>query len=282
MATAQDHHAHEHHPDMGPLLAKELAHPFNQDPEKWLDAHEQEWKECFDCSSEPVTEVTVLCIDERMMLESKTESGRRVLRVAGSGILWKNADEFVDAVVAYVKAHSGNRPLTAMKIRISSHGDEKGKGCGAAGIKYGSETNPDQCARDEQNNVIVAKLRERGIDAEFIGDKEMRAEPHTAIGAAIDCTAGRLQRLPGLNTFVIAMPDNFEYTVKEAILALKISTGSHAYGEQLKQFTFVIFSDPAHPETAKTIEAALQEQTKEYTAKGMDIRFVTRKAPSVK
>ncbi|MDD5040898.1 MAG: hypothetical protein PHX87_01975 [Candidatus Peribacteraceae bacterium] len=282
MATAQDHHAQEHHPDMGQLLAKQLAHPFNQNSEQWLDTHEKEWQECFDCSNNPVSEVTVLCIDERMMLEMKTQFGKRVLRVAGSGILWKNADEFVDAVVAYVTARLNGRPLSAIKVRISSHGDENGRGCGAAGIKYGSETNPDQCARDEQNNVIVAKLRERGIDAEFIGDKEMRQEPHDAIGAVVDCTGGRLQRLPGLNTFVIAMPDHIGYAVTEAMLALKISTGSHAYGDKLKQYTFVIFDDPARPEIARQIIASLKEQTQEYKAKGMDIRFATRQAPAVK
>ncbi|MDD5623185.1 MAG: hypothetical protein PHI23_00555 [Candidatus Peribacteraceae bacterium] len=273
------HHGHEHS-DMQALLKKELAHPFNQDPNKWLDAHEQEWQECFDCSAEPVTEVTVVCIDERMVLEAKTQSGKRVLRVAGSGILWEN-DEFVDAVAAYIALLAHGRPLSAVKVRISSHGDKKGRGCGAAGIKYGKEVNPDQCARDEQRDAIVVGLKARGIDADFIGDKTMRQEPHTAIGAAIDCAGGRLQRLPGLNIFVISMPDNIEYAVKEAMLSLEIATG-HAYGDTLKQFTFVIFDDPARPEVARQITAALREQTKEYAVKGMDIRFVTREAPTAK
>jgi hypothetical protein len=285
MATAQqhgDHAEHGHRPDMRPFLEKELAHPFNQDPNRWLDAHEQEWQECFDCSHEPVTEVTVLCIDERMLLEIKTQPGRRILRVAGSGILWKNTDEFVSAVVAYVTALANGRPLSSIKVRISSHGDGRGKGCGAAGIKFAGQENPDQCARDFQRDVIVKKLRERGINAEFIGDKEMRREPHTGIGAVIDCTGGRLQRLPNLNTFVVAMPDDIEHAVKEAVLALKIAIGDHAYGTALKQFTFVVFSDPKRPRVAREILAALQEQTKEFTTKGMDIRFVTRKAPAVK
>ncbi|MDD5740257.1 MAG: hypothetical protein PHO20_05840 [Candidatus Peribacteraceae bacterium] len=278
MAIAQDHHAqHEHHPDMGPLLAKELAHPFNQDPNKWLDAHEKEWQECFDCSSEPVTEVEMVCIDERMLMQATTQSGKRILRMAGSGVLWKNADELVNAIESYIKKLANGRPLNTITVKISAH-----LTCGAAGIAFGNEENPDKAASNYQEGTIVAKLRARGINAVHTGNAPMVKGPHTGIAAAVDCTDGRLQRLPGINSFVISSPNNVEQAIKEAMLALQIAAGSHAYGEALNQFTFVIFSDPARPEVAEQITKALQEQTKEYTAKGMDIRFVTRRAPAVK
>jgi len=277
MATAQDHRAHEHHPDMGPLLAKELAHPFNQDPEKWLDAHEKEWQQCFDCSNEPVTEVEMVCIDERMLMQAVTQSGRRVLRMAGSGVLWKNADELVNAIESYIKKLANGRPLNTITVKISAH-----LTCGAAGIAFGNEENPDKAASNYQEGTIVAKLRARGINAVHTGNAPMVKGPHTGIAAAIDCTDGRLQRLPGINAFVVSDPNNVPHAIEEAMLALKIASGNHAYGEKLKQFTFVVFDDPARPEVAKEVETALRNQTKEYTAKGMDIRFVTRRAPVVK
>lgn len=265
---------HDHH-DMTELLSKELAHPFNQDPEKWLDAHEKEWQECFDCSNEPVAEVEIVCIDERMLTQATTQSGKRLLRMAGSGVLWKNVDELADAITAYVTQLAGGRPLQAVTVKVSSH-----VACGAAGIAFGKDHDPDESARVFQRGSIVAKLKERGINAVFTGDAPMVKGPHTGIAAAVDCTDGRLQRLPGINAFTVSDPNNTQHAIEEAMLALKIASGSHAYGEKLKQFTFVIFSDPARPETAKTIEVALREQTKEYTAKGMDIRFVTRRAPA--
>ncbi len=277
MATAQDHHAHEHHPDMGPLLEKELAHPFNQKPGEWLDAHEKKWQECFDCSNEPVTDVELVCIDERMLMQTQTVSGKRTLRMAGSGVLWKDIDELADAITAYVTQLAGGRPLSSVKIKVSSH-----VACGAAGIAFGKDKDPDESARVYQRGEIVEKLKQRGINAAFTGDAPMVKGPHTAIAAAVDCTDGRLQRLPGINSFIVSDPNNVPHAIEEAMLALKIASGSHAYGEALKQFTFVIFADSARPETAKAIEAALREQTKEYAAKGMDIRFVTRKAPAMK
>jgi len=266
----------DHH-DMTELLSKELAHPFNQDANKWLDAYEKEWQECFDSSAAPVTEVEIVCIDERMLMQAQTVSGKRVLRMAGSGVLWKNVDELADAIVSYVTQLAGGRPLSSVKVKVSSH-----VACGAAGIAFGKDKDPDESARVFQRGSIVEKLKARGINAAFTGDAPMVKGPHTGIAAAVDCTDGRLQRLPGINAFTVSDPNNVTHAIEEAMLALKIASGSHAYGEKLKQFTFVIFSDPARPETAKTIEAALREQTKEYTAKGMDIRFVERKAPTVK
>ncbi len=281
MATAQQHddHAkeHAHHPDMAPLLAKELAHPFNQKPGEWLDAHEKEWQECFDCSNEPVTEVTIVCIDERMLMQAVTQSGKRTLRMAGSGVLWKNVDELVDALVAYISPLTNGRPLSAITMKISSH-----LTCGAAGIAFEKAENPDKAASDFQRDTIVEKLKARGVNAVFTGNAGMSKGPHTGIAAAVDCTDGRLQRLPGINAFIISSPGNVPHAIEEAMLALKIATGSHAYGEKLKQFTFVVFDDPARPEVAKEIIATLRQQTQEYTAKGMDIRFVTRKAPAAK
>lgn len=265
------------HPDMSALLSQELAHPFNRHPEQWLDEHEKEWKECFDCSSDPVTEIEMVCIDERMLMQAQTAAGKRILRMAGSGVLWKNPDELVDAVVAYVTAQAKGRPLSSITVKVSSH-----VACGAAGIAFGKDKDPDESARVFQRGSIVEKLKARGIHAQFTGDAPMVKGPHTAIAAAVDCTDGRLQRLPGVNAFTVSDPDNVPHAVEEALLALKIASGSHAYGEKLKQFTFVIFSDPARPENAKAIATALREQTKDYTAKGMDIRFVMREAPAVK
>lgn len=279
MATAQqkhDHHAaeHGHHPDMAPLLEKELAHPFNQKPGEWLDAHEKEWQECFDCSSEPVTEVTVECIDERMIMQTVTQSGKRVLRLAGSGVLWKNVDELIDALVAHVTSLANGRPLPAITVKLSSH-----KSCGAAGIAFEGEDDPDESARTYQRQTIVAKLKERGVNAAFTGDAAMTKGPHSGLAAAVDCTDGRLQRLPGINAFVISSPGNVPHAIEEAMLALKIASGGHAYGEKLRQFTFVVFDDPVRPQVAKKIIAALEQQTKEFQAQGMDIRIVTREAP---
>ena len=285
MASAQQHddHGSDHarRTDIGAMLKKELAHPFNQDPDQWLNAHEKEWKECFDCSGEPVTEVTVLCIDERMVMESSTQSGKRVLRVAGSGILWKNTDDFVDAIVRQIEGSAQGRDLSTINVRVSSHGDEEGRGCGAAGLQFGNTENPDQSARDYQQDVIVAKLKARGINAEFIGDKQMRKEPHTGIGAVVDCTSGRLQRLSDLNMFVVAMPDNnAEHAVAEAMLALKIAAGNHAYGSLLQQFTFVVFTDPARQMDSQAVIDGIEQQTRPFTTQGISIRIITREAPS--
>lgn len=282
MATAQQHddHAHAehgHHTDMTPLLNKELADPFNQNTNNWLDAHEKEWKECFDCSADPVTEVELVCIDERMLMQAQTVSGKRILRMAGSGVLWKNLDELVEAVVAYVTAQAKGRPLSSITVKVSSH-----VACGAAGIEFGNDKDPDESARVFQRDSIVKQLKTKGINAIHTGDAPMVKGPHTAIAAAVDCTDGRLQRLPGINAFVVSDPDNVPHAIKEAMLALEIASGSHAYGEALKQFTFVIFSDPMRPAVAEQITKALQEQTKEFTARGMDIRFVTRTAPAAK
>jgi hypothetical protein len=265
------------HSDMTELLSKELAHPFNQDPGKWLDAHEKEWQGCFDCSNEAVTEVDMVCIDERMLMQAQTVSGKRILRMAGSGVLWKNVDELADAIAAYVMQLAHGRPLSSIKVNVRSH-----VACGAAGIAFGKDADPDESARVFQRDTIVEKLNARGINAAFTGDAPMVKGPHTGIAAAVDCTDGRMQRLPGINAFTISSPGNVPQAINEAMLALQIASGSHAYGEALKQFTFVIFDDPAHPEVAHQVIAALTEQTKEYTAKGMDIRIVTRKAPAAK
>lgn len=262
------------HPNMAELLSKELAHPFNQKPGEWLDAHEKQWQECFDCSNEPVTEVTVACIDERMLMQSVTQSGKRVLRMAGSGVLWKNADELADAIAAYVTKLSNGQPLNAVKVKVSSH-----VSCGAAGIAFGKDPDPDESARVFQRGEIVEKLKARGINAAFTGDAAMVKGPHTGIAAAVDCTDGRLQRLPGINAFTVSDPNNVPHAVEEAMLALKIASGSHAYGEKLRQFTFVVFSDPARPQVAREIIAALEQQTKPFKAQGMDIHIVTRVAP---
>jgi len=281
MATAQSHddHAaeHGHHPDMVPLLAKELAHPFNQKPEEWLDDHEKQWQECFDCSNAPVTEVEMVCIDERMLLQATTQSGKRVLRMAGSGVLWKNVDELVDAVVTYVTALGKERPLHSITVKLSSH-----IACGAAGIAFGESPNPDKAAENFQRGTIVERLKARGINAVHTGDAPMTKGPHTGIAAAVDCTDGRLQRLPGINAFTVSDPHNVPHAIEEALLALKIASGSHAYGEKLPQFTFIVFSDPARPQIAQEIITALRQQTQEYTAKGMDIRIVTKTAPAAK
>ena len=267
---------HDHH-NMTEFLSRELAHPFNQNPAQWLDAHEQEWKECFDCSNNAVTEIDLVCIDERMLMQAQTTSGKRILRMAGSGVLWKNVDELVDAIVTYVTQLSNGRPLSSIKVMVSSH-----VACGAAGIAFGKDADPDESARAYQRESIVKKLEERGINAAFTGDASMVKGPHTCIAAAVDCTDGRLQRLPGINAFVISSPNNVQHAIEEAMLAFKIATGSHAYGEKLKQFTFVIFDDPARPQVAREISTALKEQIKEPTAKGMDIRFVMREAPAAK
>lgn len=273
-----NHAAHgKHHPDMRPLLEKELAHPFNKDPNQWLDAHEKEWKECFDCSNEPVTEVTIVCIDERMLIQIVTQSGKRVLRMAGSGVLWKNVDELVDALVAYVTTLANGRPLSSITVKISSH-----LTCGAAGIKFGGTPNPDKAASDFQRDTIVEKLIARGINAVFTGNAPMVKGPHTGIAAAVDCTDGRLQRLPGMNAFTISSPGDVPQAIKDAMLAFEISSGNHAYGPLLRQFTFVVFSDPARPQVALEIIRALDEQTLEFKTKGMDIRIITREAPAAR
>lgn len=269
-------HMHDHQ-NMTELLSKELAHPFNQDPGKWLDAHEKEWQECFDCSNEPVTETDVVCIDERMLMQAQTVSGKRVLRMAGSGVLWKNPDELADAIVAYVQQLVGARPLSSIKVNVSSH-----VACGAAGIAFGKDKDPDESARVYQRGSIVDKLKARGINAVHSGDAPMVKGPHTAIAAAVDCTDGRLQRLPGINAFTVSDPNNIPHAVEEAMLALKIASGSHAYSEKLKQFTFVIFFDPRRLDMAQEIESTLRNQTKEYASKGIDIRIVTRTAPAEK
>lgn len=269
-------HMHDHH-DMTQSLAQELAHPFSQNPAQWLDSHEQEWKECFDCSPESVTEVIVVCIDERMLMQTATQPGKRMLRMAGSGVLWKDIDELADTIASYVAALANGRPLSSITVKISSH-----VACGAAGIAFGGDKDPDESARVYQRQSIVEKLKERGIRAMFTGDAPMVKGPHTGIAAAVDCTNGRMQRLPGINAFTIASPNNVPHAIEEAILALKIASGDHAYGSKLRQFTFVVFSDPARPETAQEITRTLEQQTEAFRTQGMDIRIVTREAPAVK
>lgn len=268
---------HDDQPDMQNMLQRELARPINQDPEKWLDEHQHEWQECFDCSCAAVTDIFDECIDERMLMDTKTKPGVRILRLAGSGILWKNIDELVDAIVAQVTMLARGRLLSSIVVHICSH-----KSCGAAGLKFAGQADPDQSARDYQRNLIVAKLRERGVNAVFDGDAPMTAEPHTGIATAIDCTGGRLQRLPGIKAYTITALGDIAHAIEEAILSFKIASGDHAYGNSLHQYTFIVFTDPSHPIDSQEILTTLEQKTRALKGQGMDIRIVTRQAPEVK
>ncbi|MFH0770504.1 MAG: hypothetical protein V1926_03955 [Candidatus Peregrinibacteria bacterium] len=273
---------HKEHADMGKLYDHEIALPFNQDPQTWLEDHKEEWDGCFECSDEPVTEVTVLCIDERMQLEMKTQSGKRVLRMAGSGILWQKQhglNDLVEHFVRYVESLRQGRPLNAIKVKIGAHGN----GCGAGGVAFNKEGDTDQKTCDYLEKTLVPALQERGIKAAYIGKAPMRKDrpAHSALGAAVDCS-NRLQRLPeGMNTFIISRL-SVAQAIHDATLALEgVTLGGHGYGPGLlKQYTFVVVRDPQNDMDSQEIIHALEQLQQKYKGK-VDVRIVTREAPKV-
>jgi len=291
-------HMHDH-PDITGLLSKELAHPFHQNPEQWLSDHGKEIDECFDCSADPVTEVTVLCIDERMLTAVQTKSGARVLRMAGSGVLFsrqpseeQEIETLADSFAQYIErlAKQSGQPMNPTTLKISSH-----KTCGAAGVKFGETSeDPDESARGYQKKLVAA-LQKRGIRAEFTNDARMNGNSaHNALGTIFDLSGGRFQRLPmtketidgkerpvSLNTFVVSPTDD-DKGVDDALLSLKIAAGSHSYGDKLPQYTFLVLINPNGQERTARIIAELTAGVRPYEAKGIKVKIVTREAPAVK
>jgi len=284
---------------MAAELQAQMQHGFNQHPEKWLETHGKDLDACFDCSNDPVTEVTVLCIDERMLTALQTKSGARVLRMAGSGVLFskqptedQEIETLADSFAQYIGglAKQGGQPTDSITLKISSH-----KTCGAAGVKFGeTSSDPDESARTYQKKLVAA-LKRRGIHAEFTNDARMNGNSaHNALGTTFDLTGGRFQRLPitkemidgkerpmPLNTFVVS-PTEDGKGVEDALLSLEIAAGSHSYGDKLPQYTFLVLTNPNEQERTARIIAELTAGVRPYEAKGIKVKIVTREAPAVK
>jgi hypothetical protein len=237
------HHAH---PDMKAQYAKESAHPFHLDPETWLNEHQKEVETCF------------------------APTGQRIVRVPGSGVL-KDQDAWAADLARQAKEME-RKTGKPVKVIIEAH-----DACGAAGIAYKGEDKPDDRARDF-DRTLVAKLRAKGVDAEYGGDSAMNGLPvHTALASTIDFTGGRMQS-PPINSFAAASPD-LAGIADDALLALNIAAGDHSYGKELKQFTFLAFIDPAHRTDAESVLREIEEKAKPFRAKGIDVRIVRRDAP---
>ncbi|KKW38391.1 hypothetical protein A2454_01530 [Candidatus Peribacteria bacterium RIFOXYC2_FULL_55_14] len=287
------------HPDMTAELKTQIQHGFNKNPEKWLEEHGKEFDACFDCSNDPVTEVVVLCIDERMLTAVQTKSGVRVLRMAGSGVLFSKQptedleiEVLADSYARYIRelAKQSGQPVDSITLKITSH-----KTCGAAGEKFGETSDdPDESARVYQKKLVAA-LKKRGIRAEFTNDVPMNGKTvHNTLGTIFDLSGGRFQRLPmtketidgkerpvSLNTFVVS-PTEDGKGVEDALLSLKIASGSHSYGEQLPQYTFLALMNSDEPERSAKIIRELTAGVRPYEAKGIKVKIVTREAPAVK
>lgn len=295
-AHAHKKHESHGHPDMDKELRDQMKHPFHTNPEQWLETHGKDLDACFDCSGEPVTEVTIVCIDERMTMALKTASGKRVLRMAGSGVLFSKAltedeqiEELADSLAQYVAAlaQASGIDVSSIKLKISSH-----LTCGAAAKKFGAESaDPDESAREYQQKAVAA-LKARGINAEFTNDAPMNDNTaHNALATIVDFSRGRLQRTPitvenvdgmaqpmTLNTFVVSSPSDAK-ALEDALLSIGIASGSHSYGEQLKQYTFLVLIDPADPKRSWQFVSDLTAGAKPFEAKGIKVKIVTREAP---
>jgi hypothetical protein len=244
----QEHMTHHDHPDMAALYQKEVSHPFHTDPETWLKTHEKELEAAF------------------------APTGEFVLRVPGSGVLEK-MDEWIDFLAAKAKA-MGKATGRPMKIVIESHA-----ACGAAGIAYKGKESPDDCARDD-HDVMVEKLRAKGVDAVHGRDSAMSGSPvHTALAATVDFSE-RMKR-PPVNSFGVSSPHTARIP-DDALLALAIAAGSHSYGEHLKQFTFICFVDPANRGAAEGTITEIDKRAEEYRRKGIDVRIIRFDAPPVR
>jgi len=239
-------HAHAH-PDMKALLEREQQHPFHKDPEAWLREHEAEIEaKCF------------------------APTGELIERVPGSGVL-ENPDAWVARLAQKAKALS-DRSGKPVKVVLESH-----KSCGAAGLAFKGDADPDERAREAQKKMVDG-LRAQGIDAEHGGDSAMNdLSVHNALGATIDFTQGRMVE-PPLNTFVISTPEDSRVTA-DTLLAAAISSGDHSYGTLLKQYTIVAFMDR---DRRAECEQALQEidaQSADLRRKGVNVRIIRRDAP---
>jgi len=298
-AHAHKKHESHGHPDMDKELSAQMKHPFHTNPEQWLEAHGKDLDACFDCSNEPVTEVEIVCIDERMTMALKTASGKRVLRMAGSGVLFSKAltedeeiEELADSLAKYVEeiARSSGVDVSAIKLKISSH-----LTCGAAAKKFGATSaNPDESARTFQRKLAAA-LKKRGINAEFTNDAPMNGNTaHNALATTVDLSRGRLQRTPTtvesvdgmaqpmtLNTFVVSSPSDAK-ALEDALLSLDIASGSHSYGKKLRQYTFLVLIDPADPKRSWQFVSDLTAGARPFEAKGIKVKIVTREAPGVR
>jgi hypothetical protein len=261
-------------------LVAELSHPFHQNARGWLARNQHMLPKIFDVSGAPVREIHEYCVDDGLVVPS--QPGVRIRRTAGSNIL-VNEREHVQNIEEHLDLVAHEQRNTVCYCAFSH---EKCGACAAfAKIKGKTDGHPDELGIEEIKNR-VSLIQKEGFAARYAGHinfGQMRRPKsyHPAAMAIVDGTAGRLQNhhpagLP--YSYVVSTHDQGDLKVTAPLCAQLAGHITAGYGEDLKEFTYLVFEDPKLGGIARTIRTTLNNL--DGIPAGMRLKVITAEAPS--